>query len=46
MSIVADDSVANFIETVGREYESAIGIKPEFYVSDIGDGGRELSMED
>jgi len=46
VSIVADDSVANFIETVGREYQKAISIVPEFYVSDIGDGGRELSLED
>ena len=43
VSIVADDSVATFIETVGREYQKAIGIAPEFYVSEIGDGGREIS---
>lgn len=42
VSIVKDGSVDEFIETVGRNYEMRTGIKPEFYVSDIGDGGKEV----
>jgi len=43
VSIVADDAVAHFIQTVGDAYQRVTGIAPEFYVSEIGDGGRELS---
>ncbi len=42
VSIVKDGSVDEFIETVGMNYEMRTGIKPEFYVSDIGDGGKEV----
>lgn len=42
VSIVDENSVDEFIETVGKNYEARIGITPEFYVSDIGDGGREV----
>lgn len=42
VSIVAADAVDTFIENVGKAYEERVNIKPEFYVSEIGDGGREL----
>ena len=45
VSIVADGAVEEFINKVGEKYKKATGITPEFYVSDIGDGGRELIME-
>ncbi|MEI6132054.1 MAG: galactokinase [Bacillota bacterium] len=46
VSIVADDSVEKFIAQVGSNYFKITGILPEFYVSEIGDGGREVSLED
>lgn len=43
VSIVRDDVVEIFIDQVGKNYLEKIGIKAEFYVSEIGDGGREIS---
>ena len=42
VSIVEADSVEKFIAEVGAAYEAKTGLKPEFYVSDVGDGGREI----
>ncbi len=42
VSIVKNDAVDHFIETVGVQYEERVGHKAEFYVVDIGDGARIL----
>lgn len=42
VSIVREEAVERFIEQVGENYLNKIGIKAEFYVSQIGDGGREI----
>lgn len=42
VSIVDADAVDEFIEKVGANYEAKIGLKPEFYVSEIGNGGIEI----
>lgn len=42
VSIVKDENVDEFIKTVGENYEKRTGITPEFYISEIGDGGREI----
>jgi len=42
VSIVNDESVDVFIKEVGKNYEARTGIKPEFYVSEIGNGGMEI----
>lgn len=42
VSIVKNESVDKFIEEVGKNYEARTGVKPEFYVTEIGDGGREI----
>lgn len=42
VSLVREDAVDKFIETVGREYKKKIGYAASFYVSDIGDGGMEI----
>lgn len=42
VSIVREDAVEGFIENVGREYSKKTGLKAAFYISDIGDGGREI----
>ncbi len=43
VSIVKNDAVDNFIETIGQKYEEKVGHKAEFYVVDIGDGARVLA---
>lgn len=42
VSIVKNESVDSFIQTVGDEYLKRVGHKAEFYVVDIGDGARKL----
>ena len=42
VSIVREDAVDKFIQQVGTNYEKRVNLKPEFYVSEIGDGGREV----
>jgi len=42
VSIVKDEAIDRFIETVGREYKEAIGYDADFYVVEIGDGPRVL----
>jgi len=42
VNIVKESAVEKFIDEVGRNYTKRTGIVPEFYVSDIGDGGREI----
>lgn len=42
VSIVKDEAVDTFIDKVGKEYTAKIGLVPSFYVSEIGDGGREI----
>ncbi|QMV41063.1 galactokinase [Cohnella cholangitidis] len=45
VSLVHQDSVERFISEVGSKYEAATGLKPAFYVCDIGDGVREIKGE-
>lgn len=42
VSIVEEDAVEKFIEIVGRNYYERVGLKASFYVSEVGDGGREI----
>ncbi len=44
VNIVPEDKVQLFIEQVGRNYREQTGITPEFYVSEIGDGAREIKL--
>ena len=43
VSIVSDLAVDNFIETVGKNYHDRTGFTGIFYISEIGDGGREIT---
>lgn len=43
VSIVKNDSVDSFIETIGKQYKEKVGHEAEFYVVDIGDGARKLA---
>ena len=42
VSIVKEDAVDEFKEKVGAAYTEKIGYAPSFYISEIGNGGREL----
>ncbi len=42
VSLVRENTVASFIDTVGREYEMKTGIKPDFYLAEVSDGVREI----
>ncbi len=42
VSIVKDDVIDDFIDTVGKAYLEKVGHSAEFYVVDIGDGAHKL----
>lgn len=42
VNIVKEESIDDFIKTVGENYTKKTGLVPEFYVSDIGEGAREI----
>ncbi|MGF7138330.1 galactokinase [Roseimarinus sediminis] len=42
VSLVKDEAVDTFIEQVGKNYEARTGLKPEFYVAEIGQGGHRV----
>lgn len=42
VSLVKDEAVDNFIQEVGKNYEARTGLKPEFYVAEIGQGGHRI----
>lgn len=43
VSIVKNDAVDNFIETIGKKYKEKVGHEAEFYVVEIGNGAGKLS---
>ena len=42
VAIVREDAVERFTKQVGKAYFEKIGYAPTFYITDIGDGGREI----
>ena len=42
VSIVKNDAVDTFIETIGSAYQEKVGHEAEFYTVDIGDGASRL----
>lgn len=42
VSLVKDEAVDTFIAQVGKNYEKKTGLKPVFYVAEIGDGAKKL----
>jgi len=44
VSLVHNDSIEEFISKVGEAYEKTIGYSASFYISEIGDGGREEAI--
>ncbi|WP_066249951.1 galactokinase [Neobacillus drentensis] len=46
IAIVSNEEVENFIANVGAAYLEKIGCEAEFYVASIGDGAKEIQMEE
>lgn len=44
VSIVASDQIVNFQQNVAAEYAKIIGYEPTFYVADIADGTKKISL--
>lgn len=42
VSLVKEEAIDTFIAQVGANYEAKIGIKPDFYIAEIGDGATKL----
>ena len=42
VSLVKDEAIDEFIEKVGKGYEEKIGIRPDFYIAEIGDGANRI----
>lgn len=42
VALVKEDAVDKFIEEVGKNYQSKTGLKPEFYVANVGQGAGRL----
>ena len=42
VTLISDDQVNAFIESLGRAYEERFGLRADFYVAEIGDGAREV----
>ena len=45
VTLISDDQVNAFIESLGRVYEERFGLRADFYVAEIGDGaGDSVSL--
>ncbi len=42
VSIVNNNAIEDFINRVGQRYEEKVGLKASFYISETGDGAREI----
>lgn len=45
VSIVREDAVDRFMEEVAEGYTKKTGLTPKFYISEAGDGGREITEQ-
>ncbi|MBB3187358.1 galactokinase [Microbacter margulisiae] len=44
VSLVKDEAIDSFIEKVGAAYQAKTGLKPDFYVAEIGNGACRLKL--
>ena len=42
VSIIKDSAVDEYIQKVGKLYKDKFDIEASFYISDVGDGGKEV----
>lgn len=45
VSIIREDAICGYIETAGKAYEQKFGYPASFYISEVGDGGREIKTD-
>lgn len=43
VSLVKEEAIDTFIAQVGANYEKRIGLKPDFYIAEIGDGATKIA---
>lgn len=44
VSIIKEESIDKFINEVGRSYRKKVGLQASFYISETGDGAREIHI--
>ena len=44
VTLIAENQVDAFVESLGSAYEERFGFRADFYVAEIGDGARELAV--
>ncbi len=42
VSIIREDAIDTYIKTVGELYKNKFGIEASFFITEVGDGGREI----
>ena len=42
VTLIVENQVETFVETLGKAYEERFGLRADFYVAEIGDGAREF----
>ncbi len=43
VTLIAENQVEAFVETLGKAYEKRFGLRADFYVAEIGDGAKEVN---
>lgn len=46
VTLITDNQVDAFIESLGKAYEEQFGMRADFYVAEIGDGAREIKNQE
>jgi galactokinase len=44
VSLVKEEAIDDFVETVGNNYEKKINLKPDFYIAEVGDGAKKIGI--
>ena len=44
VSLVEEDAIEDFIREVGKNYEAATGLVPDFYIAEVGDGAKKVGV--
>lgn len=45
VSLVRENAIDEFVASVAAAYEARLGIAPSFYITEIGDGAREIALD-
>lgn len=44
VSLVKDDAIEDFIRQVGENYEKKTGVTADFYIAEVGDGAKKITL--